>query len=769
MKVLVFTTLFPNSKMPNHGIFVKTRVKNLAKVCDVRVIAPIPHFPKININKKWFKFSQVPTEEEIDGLKVYHPRYFVMPKFCRSLYAFFMFIDVLRFVKRIKKEFDFDVIDGHFIYPDGLAAVLLGAVLRKKVIVTARGTDINWYSNFWIIRTLIRYCLKRADAVISVNSDLKNKMVELGIDADKIKVINNGVDFSKFYAMSKTEAKRALGIANNKKVLLSAGNLIETKGFHILINAFSLIKNKDAVLYIIGEGPYRKNLEALIARVGLKDRIMLVGEVPHNELYKWYSAADLFCLTSLREGWPNVILESLSCGTPALTMNKWSLSELIDKNMGILLDSYEPVTIAMAIEVAIDRQWDGKSIAGNMQNYSWDDTTSKLSELFKKTLQREDVLFFSSDDWNSGLKTSKYHIATRLARDSRVFFINSIGLRTPSVTSHDFKRVIAKIRGFFKGVKQINKNLFVYTPIAVPFQKHGFVRFMNNMIITFQIKMIMRRFNIKRPAVWTFLPNSLGVIRKIERKRIIYYCVDDMSAFKGVPADVISRLDSEMTRQADIVFAVSQELFKKKKAINENTFYSPHGVDFELFNKAVVEKGVMKPADIEDIGRPIIGFYGLISGDWIDYDLIRFLAQKRPAWSFVFVGKIDAVKEGPPRANNIYYLSVKPYEELYKYSRFFDVAMLPFNINQLTMHSHPLKILEYLSAGKPVVSIAIPEVMRYADVIEIAARYEEFLDKIERSLKLNDRNAVESRVRFASSNSWEKRFDEIQKAIAYHM
>lgn len=759
MKILTFTTLFPNKELPNYAVFVKERIVNIAALCDIRVVAPVP----------WHKSSRMPKEEIIEGVKVYHPRYFMTPKIFRSLYGFFMFFSLFMYVKHLKKEFDFDLIDGHFVYPDGLAAVLLGRVMGVKVCLTARGTDINWYPRFNLIRKLIRYTLNRADCLISVNSDLKEKMIALDAPEDKIHVIPNGIDFRKFYLISRAMARGETRLPLNRKLVLSIGNLIEAKGFDVLIKAISKVRRADVDLFIIGEGPYRKKLELLIKKLSLGERIKLLGALPQAELYKWYSSCDLFCLMSLREGRPNVVLEAMACGVPVVSMNRWGLSEIIKKETGMLLDSYEPEAAARAIEDVLSLNWNREKIALSVQHLDWKKTANALIGLFNSLVNKKDILFFSSDDWDSGLKTSKYHLSVRLAKDNRVFFINSLTLRVPTASKRDAKRVFNKLLKFFKGVIRIRENLFVYTPIVIPFYGSRVARFMNNLLISLQIKMIIRKFDVKAPLVWTFLPNSLGVIRRLNKKGLIYYCVDDMSAFKGVPADIIRGLDNEMTREANIVFAVSQELFKEKRAINENTFYSPHGVDFELFNKAVTEKDIIQPADIQDIRHPIIGFYGLISSDWIDYDLIRFLAQKRPAWSFVFVGKIDAVKEEPPKANNIYYLPVKPYEELYKYSRFFDIAMLPFNINQLTMHSHPLKILEYLSAGKPVVSIAIPEVMKYADVIEIAARYEEFLDKIERSLKFNDRNAVESRIRFASSSSWEKRFDEIQDTVCNHI
>lgn len=767
MKVLTFTTLFPNKEMPNYAIFVKERILHLAKLCDVRVVAPVPYFPKFIVNKKWSKFSRIPMKEEIDGIKIYHPRYFIIPKLFRSMYSIFMYISLKGFIKKLNKEFNFDIIDGHFIYPDGLAGVLLAKKFDKKVVLTARGTDINWYPKFGIIRSLIRYTLKNANRIISVNNDLKDKMAALGADAGKIEVIPNGVAFDKFYPEDRIGARERLGLNRDRAMLLSVGNLIESKGFQFLIEALSLMR-ENIDLYIIGEGPYRKALNDVVEKSGLKKRVKFVGEIPHAELRKWYSAADLFCLTSLREGRPNVVLESLACGRPVITMNKWGLSDLVKDDMGILADSYEPSTIAQKIERALRIDWDAGLISRNMSALSWGKTADSLLALYNKVFTEQDIIFFSSDDWNSGLKTSKYHLATRLARNNRVFFINSIGLRTPSASTRDAKRIFAKLSGFFKGVVKVRENLFVYTPIAIPFQGIGFVRFLNNSIIMSQIKMIMAKFGVRYPLVWTFLPNSFGVVRRISKRALIYYCVDDMSAFKNVPAYVIHKLDEELTKKADMVFAVSKELFEKKRLLNKNTFYSPHGVDFELFNKAVTENPAEKPVEIPDIPKPIIGFYGLISSDWIDYGLVKFISDKRPDWSFVFVGKIDRIKDSPPEAKNIYYIPVKPYEELYRYSRLFDAAILPFNVNKLTIHSHPLKILEYLAAGKPVVSIKIPEILKYEDVIEIAEDREDFLNKIEKCLKNNSQESIGKRVKLASQNSWEKRFDEIHNIIDCH-
>ncbi|MBI5150100.1 MAG: glycosyltransferase [Candidatus Omnitrophica bacterium] len=770
MKILVFTTLFPNSRMPHHGLFIKARVAALSKNNEVRVVAPVPFFPPWNINPRWFLFSQIPVEEEIDGIKVYHPRYLVTPKIGRALYGFLMYFSLYGFIKNLRRSFDFDLIDAHFLYPDGVAAVLLGRRLRKKTILNARGTDLNWYPQFPVIRAQIRSALEKADAVTVVTETLQEKTIELGIDRGKVAVIPNGVDTGMFCFRPKDEAKRTLGLPDNRRVILAVGHLLEAKGFHFLIEALRHVRRQDMDLVIIGEGEYKEKLLQLAAEYHLQGRVKFPGERPQGELALWYAAAEVFCLTSLREGRPNVVLEAMACGTPIVSMNKWGLSRIVDLDKGILLDSYEPAGIARAIDETLQRHWDRRAISGSMKEHTWARTAEQVDQLMTSVMARKDILFFSSDDWNSGLKTSKYHLSTRLARQNRVFFINSLSLRAPTFSKRDVNKILAKLKGYFRGLQKVRENLYVYTPLLIPFQKFAFIRWLNERFLLWQFRVMIRRYQMRDPAIWTFLPNTVDLVRKLPKKCLIYYSVDDMSAFKGVPRETVRRQDEELTKEADLTFSVSEELFNRKRLLNPNSFYSPHGVDFDLFNRANTNGAVKKPEDLAGIPEPIIGFYGLISGDWVDYRLMEYLAQQRPRWSFVLIGKIDR-REGEtlPRANNIHYLPVKPYEELYRYSKFFNVAVLPFNINPLTTHSHPLKILEYLSAGRPVVCVAIPEAKKYAQVITVASDYKDFLDKIENYLSNDNPGAKESRVNFASRHSWDKRFDEIQEIISRHM
>jgi glycosyltransferase involved in cell wall biosynthesis len=292
MKVLVFTSLFPNNIWPNHGVFIKNRMKNvsLQEEVTVKVVAPVPYFPPIKGASRWL-YSQVLRKENIEGLEIYHPRYLMIPKVAMFLHGLMMALGAILGVRKIRKNFDFDIIDAHYVYPDGFAAVLLGLYFGCPVIVSARGSDINQFSTFPFIRRFLCFTLNRATHVISVCKALKETMVSLGIRPEKISVIPNGVDWQNFSPLPQNEARKVLSLPN-KRIILSIGALIPRKGFDLLINSFKRVvdttKKDDLYLVIVGEGREREPLIKLVDRLGLTDRVLLVGAISHGELNKWY-------------------------------------------------------------------------------------------------------------------------------------------------------------------------------------------------------------------------------------------------------------------------------------------------------------------------------------------------------------------------------------------------------------------------------------------------------------------------------------------------
>jgi len=386
MKVLVYSTLFPNHVQPNFGIFVKQRMFHFAKIkgCEIKIVAPIPYSPPWPILKRWFFYSQIKSYEVMEGVEVFHPRYPLIPKVSMPLHGFLMFMATFRMMKKICKDFSFDLIDAHYIYPDGFAAVLLKKFLQKPVVLSARGSDIHQFSEFKSIKPLIKYSLKKADHVISVCEALKTKMIDLGITSDKISVIPNGVDLNLFSPIDKKIARQKLSIFDDKKTILSVGSLIQVKGFDLLLEAVADIvkKNPDILLYIIGDGPYRPKLERQIKKQNLGDIIKLMGVCPNKELKLWYSAADVFCLASSREGWPNVLMEALACGTPVVATNVWGTPEIIKCDDVGFLTERTAGSIGAGLEKALNRTWDKEKIRQHVQGRSWDCVAQEVKEVF---------------------------------------------------------------------------------------------------------------------------------------------------------------------------------------------------------------------------------------------------------------------------------------------------------------------------------------------------------------------------------------------------
>lgn len=396
MKVLVFTTLYPNNIWPNHGVFIKERMSQFAKLdgCELKVIAPVPYFPAVKVNWRW-RFSQVARRELRDGIEVYHPRYFLTPKVGMAFYGWMMFLSVLPVVRKLHKEFDFDLIDAHYVYPDGFAAIQLGRLFKKPVVVSARGSDINLFKTFPLIRKLLQHVLHKADSVVAVSQALKQAIIQLGIPEEKIRCIPNGVETEKFYPMPKEQARRELGLPN-QRMIVSVGNLTPNKGFDLLVRSLRILADefheKDLQLVIVGDGPSRRELERTIASVALNDRVRLVGSIPHDQLHVWYSAADLFCLASSREGWPNVILESLACGTPVVATSAGGIPEIICSDKFGLLSERDERKIAATIFAALQKQWGTDDPVEYAKNYTWVRTALAVQGVFETVLGRKTML-----------------------------------------------------------------------------------------------------------------------------------------------------------------------------------------------------------------------------------------------------------------------------------------------------------------------------------------------------------------------------------------
>jgi glycosyltransferase involved in cell wall biosynthesis len=390
MRILTFTSLFPNARQPLHGIFVQQRVRHLARRGHfVRVIAPVPYVPRWMPVKRWKIMADVPDKERVGELEVRHPRYPLMPRISMALHGVLMYLGCVDMVKRLHENYSFDLLDAHYVYPDGLAALLLGKRLGLPVVVTARGTDINLFPTFRLIRPQIRWALRHAAGVISVCDALKQEMFGLGLSREKAWTIGNGIDAERFAQVPRQEARAKLNIPADAEVVVSVGALIPRKGYQFLIPAVAALKSAhpQLQLYVIGEGESRPALENLVGAHRVRESVFFVGSRPNEELKYWYSAADASCLASSREGWANVLLESLACGTPPVATRVWGAPEVIvSPELGILVDQNSQ-SIAQGLDQAMKKRWDREGLARYARTRTWDEVAREV-ELFLDSLIR---------------------------------------------------------------------------------------------------------------------------------------------------------------------------------------------------------------------------------------------------------------------------------------------------------------------------------------------------------------------------------------------
>lgn len=386
IKTLLFSTLFPSSARPGHGIFVETRLRELLKTGEVetKVVAPVPWFPLAGKRfGEYGKFAATPRFEERNGVDVFHPRYFLPPKIGMNLAPRSLAAGALPLVKKLIRDgFDFDLIDAHYYYPDGVAAGIIAERLGKPFVVTARGSDLNLIGEFAKPRRQIIETAKRASASIGVSNALVERLIHLGADRKKIFFFRNGVDLERFKPEEKKRARQKLDIPDLALVLLSVGNLVELKGHHIAIEALQCLPEKTHLI-IAGSGPEKSHLEKLASRLGVAERVKLVGQIPNDELRWLFSAADALALCSSREGWPNVLLESIACGTPVIATNTGGVSEIISSPIvGRLMESRSPAALAKQFDDIIRHKPAQSELLKFAKDFGWQATSNAQIELF---------------------------------------------------------------------------------------------------------------------------------------------------------------------------------------------------------------------------------------------------------------------------------------------------------------------------------------------------------------------------------------------------
>jgi glycosyltransferase involved in cell wall biosynthesis len=376
-------------------------------------------------------------------------------------------------------------------------------------------------------------------------------------------------------------------------------------------------------------------------------------------------------------------------------------------------------------------------------------------------IEGQNIICFSND-WD-GDPLSKKHIMERLAKRNRVLWVNSLGNRNPTASVHDFKRVIKKLRDFTRGSKRVAEGIHVFSPLAIPFHGSPTARWINRKALRWSLKRACRKLGFTNPITWSFVPASADVAGSLGEKTLVYHCVDENSAFTGTDKAAITALEQRLMEKSDCVFVSADPLLQSKQRHNPNTFLVTHGVDVAHFRKACAAETVI-PDDMKSIRKPVIGFFGLIA-DWVDLDLIRFMAQSRPDWNFVLIGKVQTSLKAVENLANVHLLGQKPYALLPAYAKAFDVAILPFVVNDLTLAANPLKLREYMAAGLPVVSSAIPEAERLNHVLQIGHDQKHFLATIQQIIDSGQTGPQLSISQQMECESWDAKVEQFSEIL----
>ena len=407
LRVLVFSTLYPNAAQPNHGVFVENRLRHtLAQGgIEATILAPVPYFPVANpAFGRYAVYARVPRQETRHGLEIYHPRYPVIPRIGARFTPGFLYRAARRVLDRLIRDgARFDLIDAHYFYPDGVAAARLASEMQIPLLITGRGTDLTLIPQTEPERSQIQWASRQASGLITVCEDLRQKLIGLGEEPSRIVSLRNGVDLKRFSPGDRAAARQRLGLSGF--TLLSVGSLIPRKGHELIIEA--LAELPDASLMIAGSGPLRAELERVAREKGVTARVRFLGEIAHDDLTDAYRAADMLVLASSREGWANVLLEAMACGTPVVATNVNGTPEVIqDSALGQLVEERSAPALAQAITALRLRTPDRNAVRTYAEQFSWEATARANKALFLAAAR-----YGFEDRFNSAIVASAYTVS----------------------------------------------------------------------------------------------------------------------------------------------------------------------------------------------------------------------------------------------------------------------------------------------------------------------------------------------------------------------
>lgn len=385
MRVLSFAYCFPSGENPTWGVFVLQRLEALAKQVDLEVASPVPVFPLVTRLRQ-----RLPEPVEVvRGLTVHHPRFFYVPGVLKHLDGYFYGRGCEGWMTEYVRRRRPDLLDAHFVWPDGVGVARLARRFEIPYVITLRGKILE-HMQFPKDRRQCAEALRGAAAVISVSGPMADVAADMGVPRDCLHVIPNGVDLERFAPRDRLEARRALGLPLDGRLLVTVAHLKVTKGHGEVVEALARLP-ADVRLVIVGgdldRGQYRAALAGTIRRLGLGDRIDLVGRQPYDRVPLYLSAADVVVLASYREGCPNVVLEGLASGRPVVATRVGAVPDLVFAGEnGVMVPVRDAGALADGLAEVLARSWSAEAVRASRSVRSWEDVAAQVKQVFDQVV-----------------------------------------------------------------------------------------------------------------------------------------------------------------------------------------------------------------------------------------------------------------------------------------------------------------------------------------------------------------------------------------------
>jgi glycosyltransferase involved in cell wall biosynthesis len=378
------------------------------------------------------------------------------------------------------------------------------------------------------------------------------------------------------------------------------------------------------------------------------------------------------------------------------------------------------------------------------------------------------IVCIGSADWATELPINQHQLMGRLAAQNNVLFVESLGLRKPQLAGRDLSRLWRRLKRGLRGAQPAPEGLHVLSPLVLPLHSKETVRRLNRWLLRRQVKRAARKLGMSEPILWAYVPQAEDVIDVLDPSLVVYHCVDDVAAQKGVDADSFRAAEERFARRADLVLASAPALAERMRTLSDHVLYAPNVADTGTFATAL-EPGPVDPA-LEELPHPRLVFQGAIVATKLNVELLAKVAELRPEWSIVLVGPRGA---GDPtgdlspldQAPNIHMIGHRPADDLPQVLRGADIGLIPYAINDLTHSVFPMKVYEYLAAGLPVLATPLPA-LDGVEAIETVSSADDLVAAAERELASDSPEVRRTRSDAASSHSWEARLEEIEKALA---